>query len=121
MECTNLKPQDVYTLYHCIDYNIDEWWAHYQTFEIYVEHTPASFDAIDMNHDGLISKEEFYAYHHEFYSSTEDTLHSSILYGALDYHNIDLKLIQTSPALCIRLVLHNIATLSVVQERLNNK
>ena len=64
--------------------DIDEWRAHYKSVGIPVEHARASFDAMDTNHDGSISKEEFYAYHHEFFTSTEDTLHSSILCGPLD-------------------------------------
>ena len=46
-------------------------------------HARASFDAMDTNGDGKISKEEFVAYHVEFYYTAEDKLKSSILYGPL--------------------------------------
>ena len=64
--------------------DIDEWYVHCNNAGVSEEHARASFDAMDTNHDSLISKDEFYAYHLEFYCSTEDTLHSSILYGPLD-------------------------------------
>ena len=61
-----------------------EWEDYYRVCGIDTKFAKASFDAMDTNGDGLISKEEFYAYNMEFYFSTEDTLKSSIMYGPLD-------------------------------------
>ena len=64
--------------------DLSEWRVHYECCGIPVEHAKASFDAMDTNHDGVVSREEFLAYYLEFFFSTEDTLNSSILYGPLD-------------------------------------
>lgn len=61
-----------------------EWVDYYKACRIDTKHARASFDAMDTNHDGTVSKEEFYAYNKEFYYSTEDKLHSSIMCGPLD-------------------------------------
>ena len=61
-----------------------EWVEYYKACRIDTVHARASFDAMDTNHDGTVSKEEFHAYNKEFYYSTEDTLHSSIMCGPLD-------------------------------------
>ena len=72
----------MYSMFNNLDMNgdskihINEWQTHYQSIKIPLEHAWASFDAIDTNHDGFISKEAFYAYHHQFFTFTEDTLHS---------------------------------------------
>ena len=60
-----------------------EWETHYKALNIDKAHARASFDAMDTNGNGKISKEEFVAYHVEFYYTAEDKLKSSILYGPL--------------------------------------
>ncbi len=60
-----------------------EWVQYYIACGIDIIHARASFDAMDANHDGVISKEEFIAYAKEFFFSVEDKLKSSILYGPL--------------------------------------
>lgn len=62
----------------------DEWIKHYKAAGLDVAHARASFDAMDTNQDGVISKEEFCAFNIEYYYSVEDELNSSILYGPLD-------------------------------------
>ena len=47
-------------------------------------HARASFDALDTNNDGVISEEEFRAYHWEFFCTTENKLNSEIMYGPLE-------------------------------------
>lgn len=64
--------------------SFDEWVTLYKVLNIDTSHARASFDAMDANSDGVVSKEEFFAYTKEFYTSVEDTLKSSILYGPLD-------------------------------------
>ena len=61
-----------------------EWEDYYRVISIDTEFARASFDAMDTNGDGVVSKEEFYAYNREFFYSTEDNLKSSIMYGPLD-------------------------------------
>ena len=61
-----------------------EWETHYKSLGIPIEHARPSFKAMDANGDGEVSKQEFINYHMEFFFSTEDKLHSSILYGPLD-------------------------------------
>ena len=51
------------------------------TVSIPVEHAKASFEAMDANHYGKISMQEFIDYHTEFFFSSEDKLNSSVLYG----------------------------------------
>ena len=60
--------------------SLKEWEHHYQAHSIPVEHAKASFEAMDANHDGKISMQEFIDYHTEFFFSSEDKLNSSILY-----------------------------------------
>ena len=64
--------------------NLAEWRMHYECYGIPVEHADASFRAMDRNHDTLLSREEFKAYHVEYFFTSEDKLNSSILYGPLD-------------------------------------
>ena len=61
----------------------DEWSAHYRCMGIDTAHARASFDAMDANSDGEISKEEFVNYQYEFWYTAENTLNSEILYGPL--------------------------------------
>ena len=60
-----------------------EWRAHYHCIGIDTAHARASFDAMDANSDGKISKEEFVNYHYEFFCTTENKLNSEILFGPL--------------------------------------
>ena len=62
----------------------DEWEKHYKAAGINTAYARASFDAMDVNHSGRVSKKEFCAYNIEYYYSAEDKLNSSILYGPLD-------------------------------------
>lgn len=64
--------------------DMDEWRMYYKIVGIPVEHASASFEAMDTNRDGFVSRDEFSAYHDEFFFSTEDKLNSSILFGPLD-------------------------------------
>ena len=64
--------------------SLKEWEQHYRALGIAVEHAKTSFEAMDANHDGKISMEEFIDYHTEFFFSDEDKLKSSILYGPLE-------------------------------------
>ena len=57
---------------------------HYKALGADVAYARASFDAMDMDGNGVVSKEEFTAYNIEFFYSTEDKLNSSIMYGPLD-------------------------------------
>ena len=61
-----------------------EWVDYYRVFGIDTAYARASFDAMDTNSDGIVSKEEFFTYNIEYYKSVEDKLHSSIMYGLLD-------------------------------------
>ena len=61
-----------------------EWTDYYKTVGIDVKHARASFDAMDADGNGIVSKEEFIAYVDEYFFTTEDKLNSSILYGPLD-------------------------------------
>ncbi|CAB3982222.1 sarcoplasmic calcium-binding [Paramuricea clavata] len=47
------------------------------------EHAEPSFKAMDTDGDGVISHDEFVAYHYEYFHTSEDKLHSSHLYGPL--------------------------------------
>ena len=76
-------------LFKCLDANGDngidmnEWKIHNVAMGIPPEHAQDSFNAIDVNKDGVISEEEFLNYHYEFFRSTENKLNSAILYGPL--------------------------------------
>ena len=63
--------------------SLKEWEHHYQAHIVFLWSTlyKASFEAMDANHDGKISMQEFIDYHTEFFFSSEDKLNSSILYG----------------------------------------
>ena len=63
--------------------SFQEWEIHYKAVGIPVEHAKASFDAMDTDGDGVISHDEFVAYHTEYFYTVEDKLHSSLLYGPL--------------------------------------
>ena len=63
--------------------SLTEWTAHYQSLGIDTTYARASFDAMDTNGDGKISKEEFVNYHYEFFFTTENKLNSAILYGPI--------------------------------------
>ena len=63
--------------------SFDEWEKHCKALKINLEDASASFEAMDTNKDGKISKEEFISYHTEYFCTTEDKLRSSILYGPL--------------------------------------
>ena len=64
--------------------SVKEWEIHYKAVGIPVEHAKASFEAMDTDKDGVISRDEFVAYHTEYFYSTEDKLRSSLLYGPLE-------------------------------------
>jgi len=61
-----------------------EWVDYYRAVGIDTAYARASFDAMDTDGDGVVSKKEFYDYNKEYYYSTEDKLHSSIMFGPLD-------------------------------------
>ena len=61
----------------------NEWSAHYNCMGIDTAHARASFDAMDVNSDGKISKEEFVNYHYEYFCTIENKLNSEILFGPL--------------------------------------
>ena len=63
---------------------LDEWTAHYRCYGIDTKYAKDSFNALDMDKDGKISKEHFLQYHYEYFFTTTDDLKSSILYGPLD-------------------------------------
>ena len=75
--------------FHQVDINgdgvisLNEWIIHCSALSISKENAEKSFQAMDTNKDGVISLEEFVEYHKEFFFSTEDKLHSSILFGPL--------------------------------------
>lgn len=65
--------------------SFNEWVQYYKALGVDPCHAKASFDAMDTNGDGVVSMEEFVAYNKEFFFSTDDTLHSSIMYGPLEW------------------------------------
>lgn len=77
------------SMFNNLDLNEDgvisftEWTAHYQSLGIDTTYARASFDAMDKNGDGKISKQEFVNYHYEFFFTTENKLNSAILYGPI--------------------------------------
>lgn len=65
-------------------FSFQEWKDHYSAMGINTDYAKASFEAMDTDHDGAVSLDEFIAYNNEFYNTNEDTLNSSILYGPID-------------------------------------
>ena len=63
--------------------SFQEWVNYYKAMGIDVTYARASFDAMDTNSDGVVSKEEFFAFNKEYYVTTEDKLKSSLLHGPL--------------------------------------
>ena len=63
--------------------SLKEWEIHCMAINIPVEHAKPSFKAMDTDGDGVISHDEFVAYHYEYFHTSEDKLHSSLLYGSL--------------------------------------
>lgn len=61
-----------------------EWELHYKCLGIKTDHAKASFHAMDLNRSGTITRDEFVAYHCEFFFSAGDKLGSSIMFGPLD-------------------------------------
>ena len=49
--------------------------ANCMAINIPVEHAKASFKAMDTDGDGVISHDEFVAYHYEYFHTSEDKLH----------------------------------------------
>ncbi len=87
----NPNKDDYYTgLFDILDANAngiissDEWATHYKCLGIDPAHARASFAAMDLNKSGTVTRDEFVAYHCEFFFSAEDKLNSSILFGPLD-------------------------------------
>lgn len=66
------------------DISFTEWQTFYRCMGVDLAYAKASFDAVDRNGDGGISRDEFLDYHCEFLFSTENNLNSAILYGPLD-------------------------------------
>ena len=64
--------------------SFQEWSDYYKVMDINPAYAKPAFDAMDTNHDGKISKEEFVAFNQEYYFSIDDKLKSSIMYGPLD-------------------------------------
>ena len=61
-----------------------EWKIHCMAINIPEEHSDESFKAMDTDGDGVISHDEFFQYHYEYFHTSDDKLHSSILYGPLE-------------------------------------
>ncbi len=61
----------------------EDWDLQYRSHGVDVKHAPASFAAMTTT-DGLLAKENFVAYHKEYFFSAEDHLGSSNFYGPLD-------------------------------------
>ncbi len=63
---------------------LEEWQSHYKCLGIDPTHAHASFEAMDLNGDGTVSRDEFVLYHCEFFHTSENKLNSGIMYGPLD-------------------------------------
>lgn len=74
--------------------SLKEWEMRYVAMGIPVEHARPSFEAMDTNKDGTISREEFVVYTSEYFHTSEDTLHSSLLFS-MD-HSIKLMDLTTT-------------------------
>ena len=64
--------------------SFEEWTAHYHALSIDTAHARASFDALDVNHDQKIAKDEFVKYHIEYFLSVDNKMNSAILFGPLE-------------------------------------
>ncbi len=77
-------------MFHMLDVDkndkitLDEWETHYKCLRIGPTHAKASFKAMDLNDSNTVTRDEFVAYHCEFYFSAENKLNSGILFGPLD-------------------------------------
>ena len=77
-------------MFVCLDINgdgvisLEEWKAHsWAIGGVPPEHAEDSFKAMDLNKDGKVTMDEFFAYHNEYFYSTENKLNSAILFGPL--------------------------------------
>ena len=50
----------------------DEWVKHFKAIGVDPKYARASFDAMDADGDGKVSKKEFVDYHYEFFYTNED-------------------------------------------------
>ncbi len=63
---------------------LSEWECHYKCLGIDPTLAKASLEAMDLNKDGTVTRDEFVAYHCEFFFSAENKLNSGIMFGPLD-------------------------------------
>ena len=94
LETTNLDPSLEKTRFRIMFNNVDidrngvisydEWVNHCKAYGV-KDHAETSFKAMDTNGDGTVSQEEFSAFIYEFFYTTDNDLHSSILYGPLKW------------------------------------
>ena len=64
--------------------SLEEWENYYKAAGIDTKHAKESFNAMDKNGNGKVTKEEFIAFNDEYFYTTENKLNSAILYGPLD-------------------------------------
>ena len=62
---------------------IEKWKTHTEALNVPPERVKATFDAIDTNRDGKITKEDFVASQMDFFFSTEDKLNGEHLFGTI--------------------------------------
>lgn len=62
--------------------SFDEWDTYCNAMGI--PNAKASFESMDTDQNRKVSREEFEAYNKEFFFSSEDNLHSSILFGPIE-------------------------------------
>ena len=70
---------------------LEEWKAHSAAVRVPPEWVEATFDAIDKDGDGKITKKEFIDYQLEFFFSIEDKLNSANHYGMILKRHSSLK------------------------------